>query len=810
MTERYICIHGHFYQPPRENAWLEAVEMQDSAYPYHDWNARITAECYAANAVSRIMDEQGRIVRMVNNYTNMSFNIGPTLLAWMAEKAPDIYQNILRADANSRERFSGHGSALAQAYNHMILPLANRQDKYTQIYWGIRDFEHRFERQPEGMWLPETAVDLETLDVLAELGIRFTILSPYQAGRVRPAEAAEWQDVSNGTIDPTRPYIQRLASGRSIVIFFYDGPISRAVAFERLLKDGEAFANRLLSGFSDGRQDSQLVNIATDGESYGHHHRFGDMALAYALDYIEANELARLTNYGEYLANHPPSYEAEILDNTAWSCAHGIERWCSDCGCNSGQNPNWNQAWRQPLRNAFDWLRDTLAAPYTERLQQYLKDSWQARNDYIDVVTDRSPDNIEQFIARHAVQPLTAADKTNVLKLLEMQRYLMLMYTSCGWFFDELSGIETVQVTQYAGRAIQLYNEIFSTDIEPQFLEQLEQAKSNIAEHRDGRRIFEKFVKPAMVDLRKVAAHYAVSSLFEDYPEQAAIFCYQTSRRDLYSAETGKAKLAVGRVDIASDITQENAGFYFSVLYFGDHNLGCGIREYMDAESYQRLRQEIFKSFEKADFPQVLRIQDQYFESAHYSLKSLFRDEQRKVLDRILEATETDALSVYRHLFEHHIPLMRFLKDSHSPQPKALAAAGELVLNSDLRREFAGDHLDFEAIQALLQEAELAGIPLDADTLEYTLRNNLEQMTLNFLARPDQHDLLAQMLSGLGLVYALPFDVNLRKVQNLHYSLTQRIYPEFKRRAQQGDDAAALWVTGFEDLSAKLLIRLET
>ncbi|MEJ2282400.1 MAG: DUF3536 domain-containing protein [Desulfobacterales bacterium] len=809
MTERYICIHGHFYQPPRENAWLEAVELQDSAYPYHDWNARITAECYAANAVSRIMDEQDHIVRMVNNYANMSFNIGPTLLAWMAEKAPDIYQIILQADANSRERFSGHGSALAQAYNHIILPLANRQDKYTQVYWGMRDFGHRFGRQPEGMWLPETAVDLETLDVLAELGIGFTILSPYQAGRVRPVETAEWQDVSNGTIDPTRPYIQRLASGRSIVIFFYDGPISRAVAFERLLKDGETFANRLLSGFSDEHQDSQLVNIATDGESYGHHHRYGDMALAYALDYIEANELARLTNYGEYLANHPPAYEVEILENTSWSCAHGIERWHSDCSCNSGQNPNWNQAWRQPLRNAFDWLRDTLAAPYAERIQPYLKDPWQARNDYVDVVTDRSADNVEQFFARHAVQPLSAADKINILKLLEMQRHLMLMYTSCGWFFDELSGIETVQVIQYAGRAIQLYNEIFNTDIEPQFLEQLAQAKSNIADHRDGRRIFEKFVKPAIVDLRKVAAHYAVSSLFEDYPEQAAISCYQTSRRDLHSAETGKAKLAVGRVDIASDITQETAGFYFSVMYFGDHNLGCGIREYMDAESYQRLRQEIFNSFEKADFPQVLRIQDQYFESAHYSLKSLFRDEQRKVLDRILEATETDALSVYRHLFEHHIPLMRFLKDAHSPQPKALAAAGELVLNSDLRREFASDHLDFEAIQALLEEAKLAGIPLDADTLEYTLRNNLEQMTINFLAKPDQHDLLVQMLSGLRLVYALPFDVNLRKVQNLHYSLAQRIYPEYKRKAQQGDDAAALWVTSFEDLSAKLLIRLE-
>jgi alpha-amylase/alpha-mannosidase (GH57 family) len=809
MTERYLCIHGHFYQPPRENAWLEAIELQDSAYPYHDWNARINAECYEANAVSRILDEQGRIVQMVNNYAKMSFNFGPTLLAWLEEKAPETYRIILEADSISRERFSGYGSALAQPYNHMILPLANQRDKHTQILWGIKDFEYRFGRQPEGMWLPETAVDQETLEVMTELGIRFTILSPYQAAKVRAAGETEWQDVANGAIDPTIPYIQRLASGRSMGIFFYDGPISRAVAFERLLKNGVAFANRLLSAFSDERQDPQLVNIATDGESYGHHHRYGDMALAYALDYIETGGLARLTNYGEFLANHPPSHEVEIFDNSSWSCTHGIERWRGDCGCNSGQNRDWNQAWREPLRDALDWLREALATPYEQKMQQYLKDPWQARNDYIEVVLNRSPDNAEQFLARHAARPLAPADKINVLKLLEMQRHLMLMYTSCGWFFDELSGIETVQVIQYAGRAVQLYNDVFNTDIEPRFLEQLELAKSNIARHGDGRRIFEKFVKPAMVDLRKVAAHYAVSSLFKDYPKRAAIFCYQASRRDYHSAEAGKAKLALGRVDVASDITQESAGFYFGAMHFGDHNLGCGIREYMDGKSYQRLSKELFESFQKADFPQVLRIQDQYFESSRYSLKSLFRDEQRKILDIILQATEADAQSVYRHLFEHHVPLMRFLKDSNSPPPRALAAAGEFVVNSELRREFAKAHMNSETIRNILNEADLAGIPLDANTLEYTLRTNLERTAENFRSNPEQSDLLEKMVSGVELVYALPFDVNLRKVQNLHYGLAQRIYPEFKQKAQQGDGSAARWAENFKTLSEKLMIRLE-
>jgi alpha-amylase/alpha-mannosidase (GH57 family) len=452
--ERYICIHGHFYQPPRENPWLEAVELQDSAYPYHDWNERITAECYAPNGAARILDRDGRIKKIHNNYTRISFNLGPTLLAWLKENSPETYQTVLSADPESRKIFSGHGSALAQAYNHMILPLANRRDKTTQILWGIRDFVHRFGRRPEGMWLPESAVDLETLDLLASLNIHFTILSPHQAQRVRSFRGRAWHDVSGGRIDPSRAYEQRLASGRKINIFFYDGPISRAVAFERLLTSGENFAKRLMGAFSDVRTWPQLVHIATDGETYGHHHRHGEMGLAYALEYIESNNLARLTNYGEYLEKVPPTHEVKIFEHSSWSCCHGVERWRNDCGCNTGMNPGWNQAWRAPLREALDWLRDSLASSFVEKGRQFLKDPWKARDEYIAVILDRSPENVERFLHEHAARELTAADKILVLKLLEVQRHAMLMYTSCGWFFDELSGIETVQVLRYAGRTV--------------------------------------------------------------------------------------------------------------------------------------------------------------------------------------------------------------------------------------------------------------------------------------------------------------------------------------------------------------------
>ncbi|HEU4413743.1 MAG TPA: DUF3536 domain-containing protein, partial [Candidatus Angelobacter sp.] len=457
--ERFICIHAHFYQPPRENPWLEAVEQQESAYPYHDWNERITAECYAPNGASRILDDAGRIRSIVNNYRRISLNFGPTLLSWMKEKAPDTYKCILESDEESRKEFSGHGSAIAQGYNHMILPLANARDKYTQVFWGVRDFEHRFGRMPEGMWLPETAVDVETLEALAECDLKFTILAPHQAARVRKIGGRNWKDVHGGRIDPTRAYLCRLPSGRKINLFFYDGPISQAVAFERLLNNGEHFAGRLRNGFSDKRDWPQLMHIATDGETYGHHHKHGDMALAYALDRIEDDGEIALTNYGEFLEEFPPTHEVQIVENTAWSCSHGVERWRSDCGCNSG-HAGWRQMWRAPLRQALDYLRDATAELFEREAASMLRNPWDARNDYIDVILDRSPEALWIFFEKHSRRQLHSEETTCVLKLLEMQRHAMLMYTSCGWFFDELSGIETVQVMQYAGRVIQLAKEV--------------------------------------------------------------------------------------------------------------------------------------------------------------------------------------------------------------------------------------------------------------------------------------------------------------------------------------------------------------
>jgi alpha-amylase/alpha-mannosidase (GH57 family) len=806
--DRYICIHCHFYQPPRENPWLEAVELQDSAYPYHDWNERITAECYAPNTAARILDGDGRIARLVDNYRNISFNFGPTLLSWMEDNAHEIYESVLQADMESRTRFSGHGNAIAQAYNHMIMPLANRRDRETQVRWGLRDFQRRFARDPEGIWLPETAADTETLEILADNGILFTILAPHQAKQVRKKWVrGVWHDVEGAKIDPTRPYVHTLPSGRSIALFFYDGPISRAVAFERLLSSGEAFVARLMGGFNAARKWPQLMHIATDGETYGHHHPHGDMALAYALHHIESNGLAKVTNYGEYLANHPPAVEVEIVENTSWSCAHGVERWKSNCGCNSGGHGEWSQEWRGPLRNALDWLRDSLWTPFQECAQPLLKDPQKARDDYINLVLDRSSDSLVQFFSKHASRILSNEEVTRALKLLEMQRHLMLMYTSCGWFFDELSGIETVQVIFYAGRAIQLAEELLGAGYEEQFLERLALARSNIEEHGTGADIYRRWVKPAVVTLSDVAAHYAISSMFFGYEEQPSIYCYDVNLRQRRQSESGRARLAAGHANIRSRITMESAEVTFGVLHLGDHNLNAGVRSFAGEQAYQTMLNDFVKPFEAADLPETIRQLDRHFENSRYSLRSLFRDERRRVLDVITGSALSEAEAGYRHIYELYGPLMRFLSEMHMEMPKVLQITAEFVVNSSLRREFMADELNAERILALLDTARNENVGLDKPGLSFVLKRRLAELTEEWLDQPDGLDELASIATAVSLVRTLPFEVDLWKTQNAYYRLSQTTYPELQNRS---DEAARFWIGQFRALGQKLNVSLET
>jgi alpha-amylase/alpha-mannosidase (GH57 family) len=807
--ERFVCVHGHFYQPPRENPWLERVELQDSAYPYHDWNERITAECYAPNATSRILDDEAFVVKIVNNYARISFNFGPTLLAWFEQQAPDVLDALVSADRQSKKTFSGHGSALAQAYNHMIMPLANDRDKRTQVVWGIADFKHRFGRAPEGMWLPETAVDLATLDILAGHGIAFTILAPHQAKRVRRPGASNWHDVSGGRIDPRRAYRVKLPSGRTMSLFFYDGPVSQAVAFDGLLRSGDVLAERLTSVFSDDGSGVQLSHIATDGETYGHHHRHGDMALAYALDNIDARSDVRLTNYAEFLELHPPEHEVEIFENTSWSCAHGIERWRSDCGCNTGGQPGWNQAWRAPLREALDWLRDELAPLYEDCARPLLRDPWAARDDYVSVVLDRSPENIDRFFDRHQARDLSQDDRVRALKLLEMQRHAMLMYTSCGWFFSELSGIETVQVIHYAGRAIQLAQQLVARDIEGPFLQRLDRARSNIPEHGDGHRIYEKFVRPAMVDLAKVCAHYAAMSLFQPYEEDDRVYSYRVQRLEYASEESGRARLAVGRARVTSEITWESDDLEFALIHFGDQNLHGGVREYLAPERYQSMAGRLEEAFRGGDFAASIHTLDEHFGDSTFSLRSLFRDEQRTVIDEILSLSLVEAEAAYRTLHEHHAPLMNFLVELGIPVPKPFALAAEVALNTDLRALFAQDEPDIDRAKALVEEARQRHVELDAEGLAFTLKRTLERMAERAGKRKLTLQTIDRLARLIALARSLPFEVDIAKVQNSYYDLLVRQYPRVRARAQNGDERAARVAERFRALGDQLRVRVD-
>ncbi|OPY80096.1 MAG: Glycosyl hydrolase family 57 [Syntrophorhabdus sp. PtaU1.Bin153] len=807
--ERFLCIHGHFYQPPRENPWLEAVEVQDPAYPYHDWNERITAECYAPNSAARILDGEGRILDIVSNYAKISFNFGPTLLSWMETYAPSVYQAILDADARSMDLYGGHGSAIAQVYNHIIMPLASTRDKRTQIIWGIRDFEHRFRRSPEGMWLPETAVDPETLDILAEYGIRFVILAPHQAFRVRRKGTRRWKDVNGGSVDPTVPYSCKLPSGRIINIFFYDGPISRAIAFEDVLTRGEEFVGRIMAGFSDGRPWPQILSLATDGETYGHHRQFGDMALAYALNYIEMQGLAKLTNFGEYLERFGSPFEVQIIKNTSWSCFHGIERWRSNCGCNSGGHPDWNQEWRKPLRKTLDWLRNALEPLFEATTREFIKDPWMMRNDYIDLILDRSSENVANFFARHGTRPLGNEERVTILKFLEMERHALLMYTSCGWFFDELSGTETVQILSYAARAIQLAEETGRLHLENAFLRRLEQATSNLPEFADGAAVYRRLVKTSIISLKDVGVHYAISSLFQDYGTETGIYSYSVIQEGYDRIGAGAAKAAVGKVSVQSKITHESERICFSVAHLGNHFLNGGVRTFIGDGTYDSMKAEMLSAFERGDFSELARLMDKHFGMHTYSLVHLFRDQRRKVLALITGRTLEDFENRHREMYDQSKALMGLLYETGVPVPKAFLNIASLVLTANLQKAFLERDIDMTAMQDIVTTLRKFGITAWSVELELAVRRTLERMMAEFCEKPFDQGRLVLLDEIIQLIQSIrSLDVNLWQIQNDFFRIARDKYRQLI--STSGPEIAEAWARLFRHVGTMLSFNIQS
>ena len=465
---RYICIHGHFYQPPRENPWTGKIDPQPSAAPFANWNLRIADECYLANTKAKILKEDGSIERYVNNYEFLSYNFGPTLLRWFDDFIPELAQGLVDADAKSIKRF-GHGTAMAQVYHHSILPLCDIQDKRTEVAWGIADFKKRYGRMPEGIWLAETAVDIETLEILAEYGIAFTILAPRQAKAVATIGSDKWTSVDEGSLDTSRPYLCELPSGKTISLFFYHGDLAMEVAFRGALDNGESFAKRIYDVSLNFAEDS-LLHYATDGESYGHHHRYGEMALAYCFQTLDEMEGIEPINYATYLHRFPPTHKIRVHEPSSWSCVHGVGRWSENCGCVIDGRNEGRQEWRVHLRNALNALRDSTRDIFLKYCSELIKDPLVFRHKWLNAVLRREEDLLiyENYLA----QP-TKLGLAEIRFWMEHQKLALMMFTSCGWFFDTASGLEPVQILRYAKRLIEITKTRVDNGFENAFLEEL-------------------------------------------------------------------------------------------------------------------------------------------------------------------------------------------------------------------------------------------------------------------------------------------------------------------------------------------------
>ncbi|MGF1494581.1 MAG: DUF3536 domain-containing protein [Microcoleaceae cyanobacterium] len=799
-TGVYVTIHGHFYQPPRENPYLDAIERQPGAAPFQDWNERIYHECYRPNAFARILNDRAEVIGIVNNYEYLSFNIGPTLMSWLERYDIQVYQKILEADRNSCQRLNGHGNALAQVYNHIILPLANERDKYTQIRWGKADFQNRFGREPEGMWLAETAIDYPTVTALIREGIRFIVLAPSQAQCCRLLPTAEqpdpeWINVEAATVDPTRPYRCYLQDetgakdeSRYLDIFFYDGPISNDMGFSDVLHHSDHLLGRLAQAVQPERL-TQLITVATDGETFGHHKGGTEKCLAYAFVEEFPRRGWTTTNFAHYLSLNPPTWEVELKPVTAWSCMHGVDRWQDDCGCGGGGL--WNQQWRRPLRDGLNWLRDRLIQIYERTGAEFFIDPWAARDAYIQVICDRSLPQINQFLRHHQTHELTEVERVDVLRLLEMQRHALLMFTSCGWFFEELSRPEGTQILRYANRAIELAAEVTGIELEQEFLQRLAAAPSNVELFKTGDEVYRQLVLPSRVTLEQVAAHYAMSSLFTTYGREQRLYCYQTQQLDYQIRHVGSLTLAVGQVMLISEITREQKHFVFAVLHLGSWDFYCGIQTFSGRRAYAEIKRRLFEVLPQASVAPIMQVMIETLGSCSFGLQDLFAEERQRIMGLLAQETLTRLNQLYRQVYrDNYGILMAFHRDGLSV-PQELQVAAEVALShrclsivraleaESSEAELSLNHLI--ALEALAEEAQ----NLHCQIRHPEIQEILQRMSVHYLRRilqveqPESLGTHVQYLERLiQVTQSLDLDLSLAPAQEMYFEhLVTQIVP---------------------------------
>ncbi|MBO3459481.1 DUF3536 domain-containing protein [Aetokthonos hydrillicola Thurmond2011] len=818
-TGVYVTVHGHFYQPPRENPYLDAIERQPGAAPFHDWNERIHYECYRPNAFARVLNDRGELMGLVNNYEYLSFNIGPTLMSWLEKYDVEVYQRILEADRNSCARLNGHGNAIAQVYNHIIMPLANHRDQYTQIRWGKEDFRSRFGRDPEGMWLAETAVDYATLKALVDNGIRFIVLAPSQAQRCRIIATEndplpEWYEVGGGQIDPTRPYRCFLRGENTseeipyIDIFFYDGPISRDMGYGDVVYSSTHLAGRIGSAVRGDHRPAQLISLATDGETFGHHKGGTEKTLAYAFKNEFPNRGWTVTNFSHYLSLNTPTWEVELKPVTAWSCSHGVDRWQDDCGCGGGGG--WHQQWRRPLRDTLNWLRDRLIEVYEEHGRKFFRDPWRARDEYIQVIRDRSPANVSRFLYNHQTHDLTSTEQIDALRLLEMQRHALLMFTSCGWFFEEISRPEGTQLLRYAARALELAGDVAGVQLEKEFIDRLALANSNVDLFKNGAEVYRQLVQTAQVNFKQVAAHYAITSLFANrkgetrsssFEQKSAIqcplvyhkqvYCYSVDELDYQLQRLGSLTLAVGNVKLVSEITWESENLVFAVLHLGGWDFHCCIQPFEGRRAYTSLKEQVFASLQQASVAHTILVMTQLFGNEAYSLQNLFAEERHRLMGLLTQETLSRLDQLYTQAYrDNYGILMAFHRDG-LVAPQELQVAADIALGYRCMMTLRSFEQDIhDSILSGNHVVELEAIANEAKHLHCRInipegRAILEQLILRslwkLLYEPNgTFDADIQRLERLiDVGYQLNLGISLERSQELYFScLHTQIVPQ--------------------------------
>ena len=837
---RYLCIHGHFYQPQRANPWLETIEMQVEAFPWHDWNEKINAECYMVNGGAHLLDSQNKLIKIINNYSKISFNFGPTLLSWIKMHDRKTFTSIINADITGRSVFSGHGNAIAQIYNHVIMPLASRQDKIIEVAWAVSDFEANFGRKPEGIWLSETAVDTDTLEILADFGIKFTILSPNQAKQIRKIskspESASWFDVSDGSINTRMPYICKLPNDSSISIFFYDDSLSNKVSFGDLLKDGETFAKNI-TGLPENKQElPEIISIASDGETYGHHHHFGEMALSYCLNYIESKKLAKITVFGEYLEKYPPLYEVRIIENSSWSCDHGICRWKQDCGCSTGseQHPDWKQKWRTPLRESIDWLARMNSSIYIDEAQKYLKpgigNSDKAVSSFISIMDNRTSKSAEKFFSIFLKNPLEKTEGIIFLKLLEAYRQCLFMQSSDGWFFDDISRVEAIQILQHACRAMEILKDVTGRDLEPQFLKILKKAKSNLPEYGDGESVYWLYVKKASSDFIKISACLALEILVSDKKEIPGvynIYNFEASEITYDRIQMHEYTFITGSAAVISKLTLELKNVIFAAYRYKNKNIlnstnmaafgktvaDDDINEILSiGEQLRKLLESADKQNNADDFLDcdsasggLSAIKDylaKRFSGKLFTISDFLKDEQVDTVEKMIAVYNSSIYPQMANILNEYKEALNDFKENKVLNyfmdgifPNVYEFFVEYKLYNIIKKPGLSKKDIFE-MDWISEKIDILNL-INTGSLGIILEKKLNETIESFSMETENMELLKNLADFFNIIAKLNIPINMWRSQNMIFEIKENIYPLKVIEARTSNKSKA-WLSYFE------------